>query len=260
MMFKRYLLRLRDDRYTGENRCQKCTALNLCLVMAASIAIYLYSRVLSVLFIMVSLSVIYLKGYVVPGTPVITKKYAPQAVMRYFDGKNRVDDRTEDAESVLRRYGVLTTEKASGEVRLTNSIIDGFRRQGSTTNSISEDQIRGILGAGEYQVDIREISDAAVAINGGDKICQWPSIAAVNCDIAARNVLEAQIGEWNQFSPRKRGLILRSFRSLIKDCPKCQSENSIGTSVQSSCCSSKTVLTVECEICQSNFVEVTSPQ
>lgn len=85
--------RLRRPEYTGENRCLPCTVLNVgiasvgatllgaWLVAAgfATAAVGVSTGVLAV-----SLAAIWLRGYLVPGTPTLTKRYLPASVLAAF--------------------------------------------------------------------------------------------------------------------------------------------------------------------------------
>jgi len=82
---------LRQPDYTGENRCEPCTVLNLVIATVASSLIARKSRLGGLLAIGISITLIYLRGYLVPGTPTLTKRYLPPAVLRWF-GKDPEPD------------------------------------------------------------------------------------------------------------------------------------------------------------------------
>jgi len=75
---------LRQPDYTGENRCEPCTVLNLVIAAVAGSLIARKSRLGGLLAIGISIALIYLRGYLVPGTPTLTKRYLPPAVLRWF--------------------------------------------------------------------------------------------------------------------------------------------------------------------------------
>ena len=75
---------LRQPDYTGENRCEPCTVLNLVIAMVAGSLIARKSRLGGLLAVVMSIALIYLRGYLVPGTPTLTKRYLPPAVLRWF--------------------------------------------------------------------------------------------------------------------------------------------------------------------------------
>lgn len=75
---------LKQPEYTGENRCEPCTVLNLVIAAVLGSVIARKSRVGGVIAVGVSLALIYLRGYLVPGTPTLTKRYLPPEVLRWF--------------------------------------------------------------------------------------------------------------------------------------------------------------------------------
>ncbi|WP_410765558.1 hypothetical protein [Haloferax sp. DFSO60] len=75
---------LQQSEYTGENRCEPCTALNLIIAVILGSAIARKSKLGGALAVGVSVGIIYLRGYLVPGTPVVTKQYLPPTVLRWF--------------------------------------------------------------------------------------------------------------------------------------------------------------------------------
>lgn len=81
----------RRPEYTGENRCIPCTILNLAIAAAVGLAIARRSSVGGAVVTAVSIAVIYFRGYLVPGTPTLTKRYLPPAVLRWF-GKDTGPD------------------------------------------------------------------------------------------------------------------------------------------------------------------------
>lgn len=75
---------LRRPEHTGESRCIPCTVVNSVLALLASLAVARKSKVGGWLVAAISAALLYLRGYVVPGTPTLTKRYLPPAVLRWF--------------------------------------------------------------------------------------------------------------------------------------------------------------------------------
>ena len=75
---------LRRPEYTGENRCPPCTVVNVVIAIALGGAVFRKSKPAGVLVLAVSMAAIYLRGYLVPGTPELTKRYLPPAVLEWF--------------------------------------------------------------------------------------------------------------------------------------------------------------------------------
>jgi len=82
---RRLLARLRQPAYTGENRCLPCTVLNIAIAGTLAVGAALLATPLAGAVVLVaSLSAIYLRGYLVPGTPELTKRHAPDRLLRLF--------------------------------------------------------------------------------------------------------------------------------------------------------------------------------
>ena len=75
------LARLRDPAYTGANRCRPCTVLNVVLAAVLSLFVALASVPASIVVFALALVVVYLRGYLVPGTPALTQRYLPEPVL-----------------------------------------------------------------------------------------------------------------------------------------------------------------------------------
>lgn len=78
---------LHQPEYTGENRCGPCTVLNLIIAGLLGSLIVRKSKLGGLAAVAISIGLIYLRGYLVPGTPTLTKQYLPPRVLRWF-GKN----------------------------------------------------------------------------------------------------------------------------------------------------------------------------
>ncbi|ELZ59956.1 MULTISPECIES: hypothetical protein [Halorubrum] len=76
--------RIREPEYTGENRCVPCTVLNVALAAALTVASAAFGPVAAAAVLVASLGSIYYRGYLVPGTPELTKRYLPDRVLRLF--------------------------------------------------------------------------------------------------------------------------------------------------------------------------------
>lgn len=88
--------RVRQPQYTGKNRCTPCTVVNSFLAVVAAVAIGaatapLGSGTTALLAggaLAAFASVIYLCGYLVPGTPWVTEAYFPDWILRRFEHRN----------------------------------------------------------------------------------------------------------------------------------------------------------------------------
>lgn len=78
---------IHQPEHTGENRCEPCTVLNLVIAAVLGSFIARKSRIGGLLSVFISVGLIYLRGYLIPGTPTLTKQYLPPNILRWF-GKN----------------------------------------------------------------------------------------------------------------------------------------------------------------------------
>lgn len=74
----------REPEYTGENRCVPCTAINVALAVALTAASAVLGPVAALAVFAGSMASIYFRGYLVPGTPELTKRYLPDRVLALF--------------------------------------------------------------------------------------------------------------------------------------------------------------------------------
>lgn len=88
------LQRLEQPEYTGENRCWPCTVANLLIAAALAALVGRRNRALGILTFLGSAALIYLRGYLVPGTPELTKRYLPESVRSAFGkgGPEQIDE------------------------------------------------------------------------------------------------------------------------------------------------------------------------
>jgi len=74
----------RQTEYTGENRCEPCTVLNLVIAVVLSSVVTRKSKFGGAVAFGISVGLIYFRGYLVPGTPTLTKRYLPPKVLQWF--------------------------------------------------------------------------------------------------------------------------------------------------------------------------------
>lgn len=74
-----------NPEYTGENRCMPCAIVNIGFSIVLSSLIALFSPLFGIGTLLFCAATIYFRGYLVPGTPMLTKRYLPDRVLRYFD-------------------------------------------------------------------------------------------------------------------------------------------------------------------------------
>lgn len=84
LMKESMLETLHQLEYTGENRCEACTVVNAIIAVVLSAIVARKSKFAAAVTIGISAVLIYLRGYLVPGTPTLTKRYLPPSLLRLF--------------------------------------------------------------------------------------------------------------------------------------------------------------------------------
>jgi hypothetical protein len=82
---------LRRPEHTGKNRCLPCTVVNAAIGIVFGALLSRKSKPAGVVAIVGSAVLIYLRGYLIPGTPKLTKRYLPAAVLRWFGKSPEAD-------------------------------------------------------------------------------------------------------------------------------------------------------------------------
>ncbi|MDS0243153.1 MULTISPECIES: hypothetical protein [unclassified Haloferax] len=274
--------KLGQPEYTGENRCEPCTALNLVIAMFFSFGLLRRSRVAGYAFFVVSLGLIYLRGYLVPGTPTLTKRYLPSAVLRWFGKEPELDTRsglssagaastTVSSEPITEgsdEAPIDTAEKVNiHDYYLTEGIlepcddqddlclVDEFR---TAWNDEMAELIEKDLDASEAvsilgietdaeSFEIQQYGDAWTVVAGSQTIGQWPSEKALVADVGAARVLDEWSDYWGDLKPAQKGQVLNGLRLFLNQCPGTDESVSMSQETVESCCSSHDVVTVSCD-------------
>ncbi|MEZ3164744.1 hypothetical protein ABNG03_12005 [Halorubrum sp. RMP-47] len=153
--------RIREPAYTGENRCLPCTVVNGVFAVALTAAAMVFGPVIAAVVLVASMGSIYYRGYLVPGTPELTKRYLPDRVLRLF-GKAPKGPRDGWEGSATR----------SGDVTVTTFEADGDRTPG---RSDAEDPGR----AGAEDTDGTGANEAADADEAADDEPEFETVERI---------------------------------------------------------------------------------
>ena len=210
---------LRQPEYTGENRCPPCTVVNVAIAALLGIAVATVSVPVGAVVFGLCLPVIYLRGYLVPGTPRLTKRYLPERVHRLF-GTHHVEsevevgtdgDPREDVEGLLRSSGVVSDCPDADDLCLS----EGFRTEWrEAIGAVREDGVSLDRFAERVGIEGDEVATAQglggrFAITYEDEpIATWSSEAAFLADLAAAPILDDRSAEWRAFTPDEQGVVL----------------------------------------------------
>ncbi|EMA51249.1 hypothetical protein [Halococcus salifodinae] len=258
--------RFQQPEYTGENRCTPCTAVNLLIAIVVSALLAIISTVGGLGVFVLSVGAIYLRGYLVPGTPTLTKRYFPERVLRWFD---KDTDSTAplgdepinvDPERVLLDAGAVEPDRDGTDLRLTNEFQHAWRERISTAgeHDLNEEYLAGALGVPlqTNDITIERRGEAYVAHTDETVIGQWSSGAATIADVAAATELSNRSPTWDELRPAETARVLMSLRVFIEQCPECNGPVQVEQEVVESCCRSYDVIASACQDCDARLFEM----
>jgi len=270
---------LNQPEYTGKNRCEPCTVLNVVLASLLSSTIARKSRLGGYMTFILSLGLIYFRGYLVPGTPELTKQYLPPEVLRWFGKEPQLEARS----GLDGTFDPNNADKSSPEISVTNSpeaneidphdyllaegilepcedqndlcLVDDFRMEwnGNIAKladvNIDTSEAVSALGieADTEEFEIEQYGDAWTLVAESRTIGQWPSQGALLADIGAAHVLNERSEHWDVLTPTQRGQILNGLRLFLEQCPNGAGSVSMNQETVESCCSSHEVISITCD-------------
>jgi len=256
---------LRDPRYTGANRCLPCTVVNLAIAAVIALAIATISLPWALAVLGLSMLTIAVRGYLVPGTPTLTKRYLPDRVLGWFDkrpdraldGAVDGDGRSIDPGRMLLNAGVLREDPAVDDYVLEESFHAAWVDRATTVADRDEDatELARFLDVDPELVSLIDRGYAFVASLDGEWIGQWESRSAFVADMAAAAVLAERFDEWSTLSTARRSELLGSLRLFVERCPTCDGTVTLGTTVVESCCRQYDVLAATCDDCGARLFE-----
>jgi hypothetical protein len=265
------LTRLKQPEYTGENRCLPCTVVNTLIAGVASVAVGLAGATAASTTVGVgaglavfalSLVAIYLRGYLVPGTPELTKQYFPPWLLELFGkGPSELASHGEegeiDPEYVLTSIGALEECQNGTDLCLTDPFREEWHGEIAAIDESDADreQLLRMLDTDEGEVTYEEFGDAFRARVDEQVVGKWESRAAFLADLAAAKVLANRHPDWEGLSLLSRSQLLTGLRLFIDTCPECGGIPEFGTETVESCCSTHQVAAVSCTDCGARLFE-----
>jgi hypothetical protein len=271
--------RVRQPEYTGENRCVPCTLANSVIAVLVSAAVgygwlllvgpFAWAPALAVLA--VSAVGIWLRGYLVPGTPTLTKRYFPDWLLRIFDkgpeeagsGGFATDDRAQpgdaaeiEPERLLASAGVIEACPDVDDVCLDPAFRDRWEEAiaGVSGEAAQHEALVEALGM-EGEVSFDDYGSALAASVDGQFVGQWESRAALVADLAAARALPEWVEGWEGFSPAEQGTLVRGLRIFVETCPTCGGAVVPAQETVQSCCREYEVMAVSCQDCGDRLFE-----
>lgn len=260
--------KLRQPEYTGENRCRVCTILNagIAILLAAGVGVISVPAAAAVLA--VSVGVIILRGYLIPGTPTLVT-YLPDSVHNAIGSEHEITRSSEspngaeeltDIETVLESAGVVTDCSDEDDLCLTDVYRAAWDREIDQLDDT--DTVRNRLAAtldvdGDgigFETDNDTLFVRIEDVRAGG----WPSQAALLADLASQTLLETWLTDWESLPPRDRTHLLAALRTFVDRCPDCDGDVVANTTVTQSCCRGDvTSVTTACGDCGATIFEGT---
>lgn len=258
---------LYTPEYTGENRCVPCTVVNLGISVTISTLFALISPILSIGTLLFCTIVIYFRGYLVPGTPTLTKRYLPDRVLRYFDkhpasttADNTLDEQI-DPEAILLDSGAVAPCEDMNDLCLDPDFREAWhaRMNALIEGGVGSANARRVLGIESESLSFDNPSNALIAVHDGDRIAYWESTEALAIDAAGSTELARQYDEWHELAPANRIDVLTGRRVFADECPACSGPVTPSEEVAESCCRSFDVVAMSCADCDARLLEVEIP-
>ncbi len=250
---------LRREEYTGANRCLPCTVLNVCLVGLGGLLVALWTPPLGIAFVLAGLAVVYFRGYLVPYTPRLTRRYLPERVLRWFGKPAPPETELADTPAFLDDLDLLEPCPDRDDVCL----VPGFEREWrEAVDSLRDrpdrqrEHLSRMLDLPPPEMTIDEGSSVTALVEG-TTVGEWYSRAALLADLAAASVLESTRGDrWRAHETPEQGAALAILRAFVETCPACAGTVGFETEEGEACCWTREVTTVRCRDCGALLLEL----
>ncbi|MDG5819242.1 hypothetical protein [Natronococcus sp. A-GB7] len=252
---------VRQPEYTGENRCLPCTVVNVAIALTLAGTLGIVTTVpVGATALGGFLAVIYLRGYLVPGTPELTERYLPASVLRLF-GKEPIATRSLEGTAAEDPWDQLVAAEvvdrsSEGTLSLTDRFREEFR--------VEIDRRESAPGADDVEAlaasEAVERGPRAYSIDG-NRLLRWESDAALLADAAAASVLRATVEGWSDLERDARLALLERIRLLLERCPGCDGPVDRNDERVDPCCQPPHVAVwTVCRDCDAVIADVTAPE
>lgn len=259
---------LRQPEYTGENRCLPCTVLNVVLVAAAGVAAGVWVAPLAgIAVVAVGLGLVYIRGYVVPGTPLLTRRFLPDSVLAYFEhgdpGPTTQATRGDgefDPEAELLEAGALTPCADRDDLCLVSLFRTSWRAEMVPAAKDLDEAVHRILpDSFDDPVNVGFRGNAVVTQVAGTTVAEWPSRAAFVADAAGAAALAETDLKWADRGFAERTKLLGGLRLWLDQCSVCDGQVELREGTVESCCRSVEVVEASCTSCGARIFEAQLP-
>ncbi|WP_339104748.1 hypothetical protein [Haloterrigena salinisoli] len=249
--------RLERPEYTGENRCLPCTVANVAIAALLAVGLGVATSTLAgALAFACALLLVYLRGYLIPGTPTLTRRYLPDRVLSWFgkadapEPERRPTIETADLEAAVETLSTadVVRSTANGDgLRLTDDFRERWTDRLPAGGAVESpaDAVASLVDADE----IDSCGEATVELDGTKRL-RWESDAALAADVAADRELRTRLDGWETLEPADRRDVLAGLRLLRERCPACDGRLETRCERVEHCCRRPRVaLETDCESC-----------
>lgn len=232
--------RFRDPQYTGPNRCWPCTAVNVGLVLLVGAAlIAVGAAAIAVPAVVAGLGVIFLRGYLVPGTPRLGRSL-PEPVRSWFGTHDPVTE-------LSATDALVDADVLADDLSLDAGVDMTIQAQ---ARAYIEDR-EALEAAALEQFDAATVS-VNRALGGGERwflldedqetVRQWEARPVAALDTAGAAVLEKRLPDRDCWAERDRTTMLALLRYGASACPACGTAFEEGEGVDVTCCGGRSLV------------------
>ncbi|WP_330633179.1 hypothetical protein [Halocatena halophila] len=249
---------LRSQAYTGPNRCWPCTIFNIIVLgfVTASIG-YVLGPLVAVPLAVVGGAVVWLRGYLFPGTPYFGSYIAARLPLDVFHPERPISTpdpitTTNDIDPAALvdsciKHGIV--RECDGQIGLARAFREQWRREIRTVRGFSDDALTSNLEAvipwvKESEFIEHQGSSWIVLSAEGQRVEKesWLTVVIATAELAAVRALRNYAPDMDH---RRRIVAVPSLRSFLERCPMC--ETPIEKTSVDSCCGSPQRIDTESE-------------
>lgn len=259
---------VKDPRYTGENRCIPCTVLNVGIAAVFSTAVIAtlipsgptLAIGAGVGTFAVALALIYFRGYLVPGTPTITRLYFPERLLGRFDTpSHHAGWEDADPRNLLLELGVVIDDPIADDLTLDPGFVSEWER--ATERHWADElalrtSLANLAGIDPDRLEFEDRTRSFAAWIDGARLATWPSRAAFVTDVAGSTILPDWDQAWDRRPLALRADILSVLRLFLDWCPACDGRVSLSQEVVESCCRNRDIVAATCRDCDARLFEM----
>lgn len=257
---------LKLAEYTGKNRCLPCTVINVIIALIITVAVGIYWLLGGVAFLITSLLLIYFRGYLVPGTPTLTKRHLPAWLLSLFheaappfqaeamdtEATNTPIKRIDNPHDFLLDIGVIKPCRETDDVCLAPDFRHSWlERMADFRESGVPETITDLLEADASTVSVEERDESIKVGIDGQTVGVWDSRAALIVDLASFYELQERYSGWDELFEHDREQVVGGLRVFLETCPNCGGSLTQQSKTVENCCRTCTQKIAVCKVCDS---------